>query len=371
LRPRISGGTDLKTAGLVSAIVSITAVAYLFFWPVDIDPLPWDPPVISARTDLISAEENLAVIADVIMPAAQGPEDVAVDSTGRIYVGVSDGRILRANPDGSSMAVFANTSGRPLGLAFDPTGHLIVADALKGLLSLSPDGQIRTLATSSNGVSFRFTNDADVADDGTIYFSDASDKHGPASFYESIIEHRPRGRLLSYDSRSSQVESLLDGLHFANGVALSPDQTFVLVAETGAYRIKRYWLAGPKAGKVDVFIDNLPGFPDGISSNRRDKFWLALYAPRSAVLDSLKPYPFLLKVLMRLPDFALPTPPRRGIIIGLSVDGRILHYSQAPSGGYAPISSVEEHEGWLYLGSLLERGVGRVPVPMVVNGQLK
>ncbi len=96
---------------------------------------------------------------------------------------------------------------------------------------------------------------------------------------------------------------VLEGLSFANGVAMSPDQTFVLVCETWRYRIHRYWLVGPKKGQSDIFIDNLPGFPDNITSSGKGTFWLALvFGPETRQqLDTLLSKPFLRKVILRLP----------------------------------------------------------------------
>jgi len=105
------------------------------------------------------------------------------------------------------------------------------------------------------------------------------------------------------EPRTKATRVLLSNLHFANGVAVSPDQSFVLVVETGAYRVHRLWLDGPRRGESEIFIDNLPGFPDGISSNGKDKFWLALVSPRDKTLDLLLPHPFLRKIVLRLPTF--------------------------------------------------------------------
>lgn len=69
---------------------------------------------------------------------------------------------------------------------------------------------------------------------------------------------------------------MLDGLYFANGVAVSPDQSFVLVAEMVRYRVRRYWLDGLERGTVDTFVENLPGFPDNIRSNGKGTFWIGL-----------------------------------------------------------------------------------------------
>lgn len=80
---------------------------------------------------------------------------------------------------------------------------------------------------------------------------------------------------MQYDPKSKQVTVLLRGLFFANGVALSKDKTFVVVAETTTRRILRYWLQGPKMGKHEVFAQ-LPGFPDNINRNSKGEFWVAL-----------------------------------------------------------------------------------------------
>src|ERR1051325_755241 len=110
-------------------------------------------------------------------------------------------------------------------------------------------------------------NDLDVAADGTIYFTDGSSKFALANYKADILEHQGNGRLLAYDPKTKTTRTLMKDLCFANGVAVSPDQSFLLVVETGKYRIHRYWLNGPKQGQSEIFIKNLPGFPDGISSN--------------------------------------------------------------------------------------------------------
>lgn len=55
--------------------------------------------------------------------------------------------------------------------------------------------------------------------------------------------------------------SLICACRYANGVALSPDESFVAVAETSQFRVMRFWLKGPKAGQTDVLLDATPGFP--------------------------------------------------------------------------------------------------------------
>ncbi len=294
------------------------------------------------------------------------PEDVAIDAENRLYAGMDDGRIVRVQADGTRHEVFADTDGRPLGLMFDSNDNLIVADAIRGLLSISNDGSgtVTVLSTGADGVPFKCTNDLDVASDGTVYFTDASHKFPLTNYKGDLMEHSGNGRVLAYDPKTKATRTLLKDLSFANGVAVSPDQSFVLAVETGAYRVHRVWLNGPKSGQTEIFIENLPGFPDGISSNRRDKFWLALVTPRDKTLDKLLPHPFLRKVVMRLPTFLQPAPKRYSFVLGLDGNGKVVDNLQDGSAEcYAQIANALEHNGALYFGSIGESTVGRYRLP--------
>lgn len=350
-----------KKIAITLGVVSTLLVAYLLFWPVPIDPVAWTAPVapVVAQNTLLAATERLA-------PGfGHAPEDVAFDAEGRIYGSCSDGRIIRLAPDGSNPSVFANTGGRPAGLRFDRTGNLIVADCARGLLSISPGGEIRTLATTAGGVPFKFTDDVDIAADGTIYFTDATSKFDIQHFVLDALEHRPNGRFLAYDPATGATRVLLDDLYFANGVAVAPDQSYVLVCETNAYRIRRYWLTGDKAGTSDIWVDNLPGFPDGVLSNGRGTYWVALASPRDNYVDMLLRHPFLRKILARLPSSTLPGPKPYGWLLGLDESGKVVADMQDPSGrAFSNVTNVVEHDGRLYLGSLSETGIGRVPSPL-------
>jgi len=348
---------------VLAAAVLAALVVYLLAWPVPIDPVAWVPPEAPELVGPYAPNDLLARVERLELPGAFGPEDVAVDAQGRVYGGVEDGRILRIS-DGGSVEVFAETGGRPLGLDFDGHGNLIVADGDKGLLSVSPQGDLRALSTQHGGVPFGFTDDVEVAGDSTVYFSDASFRFGFHQFKLDLMEHRPNGRLLAYEPTSGVTRLVQDGLYFANGVSVSHDMSFALVCETGKYRVRRVWLSGPREGESDVFVHNLPGFPDGVSSSPEGTFWLTLVSPRDATLDAgLLPRPFLRRVLMRLPRTLLPSPQRYGFVLELSGDGRVLRSLQDPIGGFSQISSVQKHGRHLYLGSLVEAAIGRIQLP--------
>jgi|SRR5215213_229806 len=352
-----------KRVGLGIAVILVAALAYLLLAPVPINPGAWTPPVAPTLTGHYQQNTRLAPVQKLSLGDGHKPEDVALDADGKIYAGFEDGRIMVLQPDGTQPRVFANTGGRPLGLVFDRAGNLIVADAIKGLLSVNKSGAVKVLAVEADGVRFGCLNDLDVGADGTIYFTEASNKFPMSQFANDLLEHQPNGRLLALDPQTQKPRTLLRDIYFANGVAVSPDQSFVLVAETGKYRVRRVWLKEPKIGQDDIFIDNLPGFPDGISSNGRDRFWLALPTPRLPIVDRMLPHPFLRKIVARLPKFLQPAPQRYSFVLGLDQSGRVIENLQNGSADcFAEIANVVEYNNTLYFGSIGEDTVGHFPL---------
>jgi sugar lactone lactonase YvrE len=295
----------------------------------------------------------------------EGPEDVA--PSGReaaVYTGTADGKIVRVSLINDSVTEVARTGGRPLGLRLDSQGRLVVCDARKGLLAVDREGRVSTLATEAEGKPFRFANHLDVAKDGTVYFSDSSDRYGPEDYLLDLLEARPRGRLLRYDPATSQVSVLLDGLYFANGVALSADESYLVVAECYRYRLTRYWLKGAKAGKAEVMADNLPGFPDNVSRGEGGVFWVAFFTVRNDLLDALHPHPFAKRLLAKLPRALWPRPARYGFVAALDGGGRPLRSFHDPEGRQVDqITSVREQDGVLFMGTLNHRWLARYTPP--------
>jgi len=354
----------MKKIGAAIVVVLIGCALYLLFWPGGMEAQGWNAPEAPALQGKYEPNHRLKPVQRIARNAGTGPESVAVDTRSRIYAGYADGKIWRFNANGQRGKVFADTGGRPLGMAFTPNGMLIVADAYEGLLAISAGGKISTLATGAGGTPFGFTDDVAVAPDGTIYFTDASSKYGQPHYLKAIFEHGGYGRLLRYEPYSGRVRVLLKHLQFANGVTVSGDGRFLLITETGSYRVLRYWLKGPKAGSSEVFIDNLPGFPDGISSNGKGKFWVALFAPRNAQLDWLSSHPLLRRAVFRLPEFLRPSARHVAFILGLNAQGQVVNNLQyASDDAYAPVTSVTQAGNKLYLGSLKENDIGLIATP--------
>ena len=347
----------MKKRYLVLIICSVT-LAYLCFYPVSMDPANWTPPTNLGFKGTFQQNQKLESIQYLFANQCHKCEDVAIDKNGNIYGGSEEGDLIQFSPSGQRKVLF-NTNGRPLGLDFDSLGNLYIADADKGLLLFDKSKQLTTLSTECNGRKFAFVDDLEVGTDGQIYFSDASWKFPIAQYKLDLLEHRPNGRLLSYNPKTKKTSLLLDDLYFANGIAVAKDGSFVLVNETGKYRVTRYWLKGPQKGKHDILIDNLPGFPDGISRGENGIFWIAFTSPRQKNLDGIMPYPFLRKMVVRLPDFLQPKPIDYSFVIGIDSKGTVKYNLQDPKGKFAQITSVQQIGSDLYFGSLGENGIGR------------
>ncbi|MDQ0938554.1 SMP-30/gluconolactonase/LRE family protein [Streptomyces sp. V1I1] len=305
----------------------------------------------------------------ILRIGGSGPEDVVVDAAGRVLTGTADGRILRITlpgprTDGSVEAV-AQTGGRPLGLEAPPDGRILVCDAQRGLLRLTPapDTGVEVLVDSVDGAPLRFCSNAAAAADGTVYFTTSSSRHGLSDWRADIVEHSPTGQLLRLVPNGG-TEVLLEGLQFANGVVLSADESYVAVAETGAYRLTRLWLTGPHTGRRDVLIDELPGFPDNLSRGPSGTIWIALASPREAALDWLHRRPLAWRHLAARATTRLRLPPRRiAQVLGIDQQGHALYDLQRRSTEYRMITSVYEHHQTLILGSLLEDALATCPIP--------
>lgn len=352
----------------ISVLVFAILVIYLLTWPVPIEPVAWTAPPNPGYTGPFAANNRLAGIEKLPLNGVHGPEDIAIDAQGRIYASTHEGYIMRLQNDKAPAEKWVNTNGRPLGIDFDSHGNLIVADAYLGLMSISPEGGISELATIADGIPIRFADDVDNAADGKIYFSDASNKFGAkeyggtmAASLIDLMEHGGHGRLLVYDPATGKTKTLLDGLNFANGVAVSPDQTYVLINETGNYRVLRYWIKGPRKGKVEPLIEALPSFPDNISTGLNGLFWVALVSPRNPLLDLVSDKPFIRKMIQRIPESLRPKAVAYGHIIAINSEGKVMHDLQDAQAACPINTSVTETSDYLYIGSLVTDFVARLP----------
>ncbi|HKR48106.1 MAG TPA: SMP-30/gluconolactonase/LRE family protein [Pseudonocardiaceae bacterium] len=293
-----------------------------------------------------------------------GPEDVLLDGDGGIITGVADGRVLRIGVNGGVLGTVVDTGGRPLGLEWLPDGRLLVCDGHRGLLAVDiTNGRIEVLVYEVNGAPMRFCNNAAVAPDGTVYFTDSSRRFGIEHYRGDLLEHSGTGRLLRRDP-GGEVEVLLDGLQFPNGVALDPSGNWLALAETASYRLSQLWLRGARAGEQRVLADSLPGFPDNLSTGSDGLIWVALPSPRNRLLDLLLPRaPVLRRIVWALPEALQPAEGKALQVLAFDADGAVVHDLRGSGDEYDMVTGVREHCGVVYLGSLTQRAIAVLEVP--------
>ena len=330
---------------------------YLSFWPVPIDPVGWDAPRDRGLVDPFEPNNLLQAATAIDLGHYEGPEDATLGKDNAVYVTTETAHILRVH--NRKVEKFAFTDGRPLGIEASRDGTLVVANAYTGLQRIDAMGNVSTLLGSIDGSTPVYPNNLALADDGKIYFSEASSKFGADRYRGSynaslldIMEHGGHGSVVEFDPETGDSRILLDNLHYANGVAISEDQQFLVIAETSNYRVLKYWLAGPRQGETEVLLDNLPGFPDNLKTGRSGRFWLGLAAPRNALLDRLADKPWLRKVVQRLPAAVRPQAKPSSHVIAFNGKGEILMNLHDPQAHFPTLTGVLETERSLYLTTL-------------------
>src|SRR5579883_3122203 len=282
-----------------------------------------------------------------------GPEDVLLDRDDNLYCGTRDGRIMRfTGPDHTEVGVLAKIGGRPLGLAFDADGRIVVCVAgmglvrvtLKGDAELLTDQTERSFFSIQDDTAIRMADDLDIGPDGTIYFTDATKRYDIAEWGLDLLEARPNGRLLSFEPKSRTTKTVCDNLIFPNGVCLTHDG--------------RHLLVGPR-----IFVRGLPGYPDNINRASDGGYWIALAGMRNPVMDVAMTMPRLRRRM------AKRVPPTNWLFGNLNIGG-VLKIDGAgkvvdalwdkPDGPLYMITSMREHKGALYLGGVTNNKIGRL-----------
>lgn len=356
----------IKRLARTLALAVLALAAYLSLWPVPIRAVGWSAPAVPGYSGAHAVNDKLAGLNLIALGAEAGPEHIVLARDGKLYAAMASGNIVRMNPDGSAQEVFVHTGGRVLGFDFDAAGRLIAADAVKGLLAVSPERKITLLADQVAGDPIRYADAVVVAASGQVYFSDASGRFAPAQWggtYEAavldILEQACTGRILAYDPAAGRTRIVASGLCFPNGVALSGDERTLFVAETGKYRI---WKIGVAADGLDlsqgasaqasVLFDNLPGYPDNLMRGQGGRVWVGFSGPRSPNVDAMAGKPFLREVTLRLPRALWPLPKPYGHVMAFTEDGAVVADLQDPSGAYPQTTGVTETADRLYVQNL-------------------
>jgi sugar lactone lactonase YvrE len=290
--------------------------------------------------------------AEDVVVATHGPDE------GAVFTGTEDGNIFRVSHDGRRIDRVAHTGGRPLGLEIDPDGRLLVCDAHRGVLRIdAATGAIEPVTDVVAGRKMLFCNNAAIASDGTVWFSDSSTMFGIEKWKDDFVQDTRTGRLLRLTT-DGRIDVIEEGLAFANGVALSAAEDYVAVAETGARTVVRRWLTGDRRGERDLLVGDLPGYPDNIARGSDGLIWVSIASPTDPVVERLHQAPqWLRRQVTRIPERLQPKPKRTVRVQAYADDGTLVHDCDVDTPDYHMVTGVREHEGRVWLGSLHEPAV--------------
>ncbi|XP_045792305.1 protein STRICTOSIDINE SYNTHASE-LIKE 6-like [Trifolium pratense] len=223
---------------ILVALVALT-IQVFYFSPIDPVLLKIPSPLSSNSSTKNNQLQNVIKLGEGFL---KQPEDVCVDhKEGILYTATRDGWIKRMVRNGKWENWKHIDSSTLLGITTSKDGGLIVCDTALGLFKVTEDG-FSVIVSHANGSQLIFADDVIEASDGNIYFSIPTTKFGLHNWYLDVLEARPHGQLLKYNPISNETVIVLDDLAFANGVALSKEEDYVVVCETWKFRCVKHWL---------------------------------------------------------------------------------------------------------------------------------
>lgn len=331
-----------------------------------ISPQRWTPPPAPKRAR--QSLETAGTVQRIELPG-RGPEHVVADSCGRIVTGMQDGRLLRITLAADRHALtadrietIADTGGRPPGMTWADADTLLVCDSERGLLQVNvPTGTISVLADRAAGTQLNFVSNVVRMPSGVVYFSCSTQRFDFAHHLADLMEHSGTGSLMRITPNGA-VEVIAEALHFANGIRVAADESYVDVVETGTFAVTRVHLTGTRAGEKTQLAGNLPGYPDNMHDDG-DITWLALASPRNRLLDAVLPLPGIIRKAAWAGPDALRPVHRTVWVVGLDCDGRVVHDLQTGVADFAMVTSACPVGPHLVLGSITETALGVIDRP--------
>ncbi|WP_394713500.1 ABC transporter permease [uncultured Roseibium sp.] len=317
--------------------------------------------------------DRLSKVDVIALGEVESPEDVILDEDDNLYSGNRHGDIIRYfAPDYKTHEVYAHIGGAPLGMSFDKDGNLLVCVGGMGLYMVSKadrgvskmtDETNRSLFSVVDDSRLRLADDLDIAPDGKIYFSEATIRYEMHDWPVDALESRGNGRIICYDPATKKTRTVLKNLIFPNGVCTAHDGKSILFAESWGCRINRYWLEGPKKGKLEILADKLPGYPDNINRASDGTYWVAIMGMRAPALDlALKMPGFRRRMARRIAaDQWLYPNLNIGCVARFNDKGEFIESMwDRHATNHPMITSMREHKGWLYLGGITNNRIGRI-----------
>ncbi|MGH6679483.1 MAG: SMP-30/gluconolactonase/LRE family protein [Bradyrhizobium sp.] len=184
--------------------------------------------------------------------------------------------------EGAGVSVYRSPSGYGNGQTRDRQGRLIsCSHRERCLFRTELDGSVTRLVDSHDGRRLNSPNDVTVKSDGTIWFTDPL--YGIANDYEGGRQQSEQPpAVYRFDPESSEITAVATDFAGPNGLACSPDERRLYIAETGDQTqekptrfIRAFDVSkdGKSLSGGGIFHKIEPGYCDGMRIDEDGNIW--------------------------------------------------------------------------------------------------
>ncbi len=211
---------------------------------------------------------------------AEGP---AWFAAGRylVWSDIPNNRMMRYVEPSGEVSVFRERSNNSNGNSVDNQGRLVTCEHLTRRVTRTEfDGSITVVADKWKGKRLNSPNDLVVKSDDSIWFTDPA--YGIDTDYEGDRQAEEIGGCHVYrvDAKSGEIAAVVTDMTRPNGIAFSPDEKFLYIADTGASHkhkgprhIRRFAVNGSKLSGGEVFAESTAGLFDGFRLDTEGRVW--------------------------------------------------------------------------------------------------
>ncbi|MEL6677263.1 MAG: SMP-30/gluconolactonase/LRE family protein [Pseudomonadota bacterium] len=200
------------------------------------------------------------------------------DANCLLFSDIPNNRILRWTPE-LGISTYRQPSNYANGHTRDRQGRLVSCEhGTRRVTRTEHDGAITVLADRVEGKRLNSPNDVVVSSDGAVWFTDPH--YGIMTNYEGYAaEQELPCRVYRVDPESGAVAPMIENMNCPNGLAFSPDESLLYVADTGrmfsddAQHIRRFRVTAAGLEDEGVFHAIEPGASDGFRLDTDGNIW--------------------------------------------------------------------------------------------------
>ncbi len=237
-----------------------------------------------AFAKLVNANAKL----DQLASGCKWSEGPAYFAAGRylMWSDIPNNRMLRYDENDGHVSVFRSPSNYSNGNFVDRAGRLVTCEhGGRRVTRTEHDGSLSVIADRYQGKRFNSPNDVVVASDGAVWFTDPT--YGIKNDYEGdrAPSEISRANVYRVDPSSGAVDAVATDFIQPNGLAFSPDEAKLYIADTGRTEGAEHpahirvfdVVGGKKLSGGAVFAECRNGLFDGFRLDEDGRVWTSTH----------------------------------------------------------------------------------------------